>query len=171
MGTVFEMALILNLQPELESDDIETLIYMTRSQDYNFQSSLNDSFFTECPEGFDQEWRIIIANNHPRTGEAGFSQIHRSVFCNNQLCFRILIDDDTYYNTWWAFSDWLFLISSNEGLVGYLRDVTCIEMEVELISFEKDKVTLQYAENQKIPDSLVHPINELLGGTGCVISG
>lgn len=164
MGTAFEMALLLNLQPELPTEDIETLTYMTRSEDYDFQPSLDDAFFTKCEESFNNEWRIIIANNYPRCGEEFFSQKYRSVFFNNQLCFRILIDDDTFHNVWWAFSDWLFSISNDEGTVGYLLDVDY--RDAELICFKEDEVTLEYVKNCKIPDALIHPINEFLGGTG-----
>lgn len=52
MGTAFEIGLILNLQPELASEDIETLEYMTRSQNYDFQAQLDDLFFPECQEMF-----------------------------------------------------------------------------------------------------------------------
>jgi hypothetical protein len=69
MGTAYEMALLLDLQPELEGKDVETLRYMTRSQDYSFQTPLEDSFFTECEEGFDNEWRFIIANNCQKCGK------------------------------------------------------------------------------------------------------
>lgn len=164
------MALILDLQTGLSHEDHETLMYMTRSKSYEFQTSLDDSFFTACDEGFDDEWRRIIANNQHRMGEESFSetygQIYRSVFLNNQLCFRILIDDDTYYNTWWAFSDWLFSISTDKGLVGYLLDVLDLtRTEPDLIYFEKAGMTIQSVKNCTIPDSLMHPINKLLGGS------
>jgi hypothetical protein len=166
MGTAFEIGLILSLQPRLTSEDRETLAYMTRSEDYDFQTLLDDPFFMGCEEGFDNEWRIIIANNHMRSGEECTSQIRRSIFCNHQLCFRILIDEDTYYNTWLTFSDWLFSISNGEGLVGYILNVSY--MEAELIFLEENGLTLKAVENCRIPRSLLLSIDELLGGTGCV---
>lgn len=166
MGTAYEIALKLDLQPELQAPDLETLRYMTRSQAYDFETCLDDPFFTECDPGFDQEWRNIIANSSEPCGEEFFTQISRSVFFDRQLCFRILIDDDTYCNTWWEFSDWLWSISTNEGLVGYCLDVTC--MEADLIYFEKHGVTLKFVENCQIPSSLIQSINELLGGTGAI---
>lgn len=166
MGTAFEMALLLDLQPELESKDVETLRYMTRSEDYSFQTSLKDYFFTECDEGFDDEWRFIIANNCEIGGEESFSQIRRSVFRDNQLCFRVLLDDDTYYNAGLWFLDWLFEISIDEGLVGYLLDITCFE--ADLIYFENGEPTLKFVKNCKIPNSLMEYIKELLGGTGVI---
>jgi hypothetical protein len=54
---------------------------------------------------------------------------------------RILLDDDTYWNAGLSFLDWLFEISTNEGLVGYLLDITCFE--VDLIYFENGKVSLR----------------------------
>ncbi|KAM3099323.1 hypothetical protein ACKFKG_03430 [Phormidesmis sp. 146-35] len=167
------MALILDLQPQLLHEDLETLMYMTRSESYDFQTSLDDSFFTACDQGFDDEWRRIIANNQHRMGEESFSetynQTRRSVFLNNQLCFRILIDDDTYDNTWWAFSEWLFSISTSEGLVGYLLDVLDLtRTEPDLIYFEKagmTTMTTRSVKNCTIPNSLMHSINELLGGS------
>lgn len=65
MGTAFEVAVILHLQVGLPHEDTETLAYMTRSQEYDFQTLLSDSFFTECEEGFEDEWRNIIAHNYP----------------------------------------------------------------------------------------------------------
>ncbi|MBD1910263.1 MULTISPECIES: hypothetical protein [unclassified Leptolyngbya] len=166
MGTAFEIGLILSLQPELTGEDRETLAYMTRSEDYGFQTRLDDPFFTEYEQGFDKEWRIIIANNHIRSGEECTSQIRRSIFCSYQLCFRILIDENTYYNIWPTFSDWLFSISNGEGLAGYILNVSY--MEAELIFLEENGLTLQAVENCRIPKSLLHSIDELLGGTRCV---
>jgi len=166
MGKAFEIALLLDLQPELGIKDVEMLRYMTRSEDYSFETSLEDYFFTECEEGFDDEWRFIIANNCQKCGEESFSQIYRSVFRDNQLCFRVLLDDDTYYNAGLFFLDWLLEISISEGLVGYLLDITCFE--AELIYFENCEVNLRFVKNCGIPDSLMHLFNELLRGAGAI---
>jgi hypothetical protein len=140
--------MILNLKSDLRSKNIETLKYMTRSDDYDFQPLLDNPFFTGFGgfedyfgnEGyFDNEWREILANNHPRGGEEFLSQIHRSVFSNNKLCFRILIDNNTYWEVWGIFLGWLFSIGKHEGLVGYIFDAD--SMKAELIYFD-DNVTL-----------------------------
>jgi hypothetical protein len=160
MGTAFEIGLILNLQPELASEDVETLEYMTRSQDYDFQTLLDDALFTES-----DEWRSIIANTEIEYEQKYRSQLRRSVFSNNQLCFRIEIGDDWCWGGPWDwFSDWLFLISTDEGLVGYMIDIT--KFKTELIYFEKSGITLQVVVDFKVSSSLVDSLSESLGGAG-----
>lgn len=167
MSGVLEIALILNLQPELTSKEIATLTYMTRSEDYNFPTSLSHPFFSNPEDDSDdiwsEFWRFIIANNHQHWGEEHFSQIRRSMFLTNQLCFRILISDDNFWYYWGAFSDWLFSISTDIGLVGYVLEP--VYKEYDLIYFEEYEVALRSAK-QGVPSYLLSSINNLLGGGG-----
>lgn len=161
MGTAYEVALVCNLKPTLSPQIMETLNYLTRSQDYDFPKAISHLFFDV---DFGDEWRIIIANNYPRGGEDFSPQACRSVLSNNQLCFRVLLDDDTFYNVGWFLLDWLATISDTQGLVGYRIDI--VRSECTLIFFKNEQVIEHQSLPSEIPEPLKETFNRVLGGTG-----
>lgn len=161
MGTAYEVALVCALKPDLSPQIIQTLSYLTRSQDYDFCKVVSHPF---CDVEFGEEWRIIIANNHSRPGEDDSPQVHRSILSHDQLCFRVLLDDDTLDNVGFFFLDWLATISDAEGLVGYRIDV--VHLECNLIFFKGGQVIEQRSLISQIPNSLVETLNGALGGVG-----
>ncbi|MBL1179354.1 hypothetical protein [Pantanalinema sp. GBBB05] len=167
MSGVLEIALILNLQSELTSEEIATLTYMTRSEDYSFPTLLSHPFFSnledDSGEIWSEFWRFIIANNRRVCGEKYLSQVRRSIFLMDQLCFRILIADDNFWYYWEPFSDWLFSISTDIGVVGYV--LAHPHKEYDLIYFEENEIVLRF-EKQGVPSHLLSAINHLLGGDG-----
>lgn len=163
MGTAFEVALICDLKPNLSPQIVNTLNYLTRSQDYDFQVAIEHPFFEN---EFGEEWRNIIANNHLRTGEEDSAQTCRSLLDRNQLCFRVLLDDDTYCNVGFFFLDWLALLSSTQGLVGYRVDI--IYLEYNLIYFRNGKVREFRSTSTEVSDSFMQSIDTQLGGSSYI---
>ncbi|MBD2088759.1 hypothetical protein H6F67_02635 [Microcoleus sp. FACHB-1515] len=163
MGTAFEVALIYDLKPNLSPQIVDTLNYLTRSQDYDFDAAIEHPFFEI---EFGEEWRNIIANHHPRTGEEDSAQTHRSSLDRNQLCFRVLLDDDTFFNIGFAFLDWLALLSSTQGLVGYYIDV--FQFDCHLIYFRNEQSIERSSNRASIPADLMQRIDTRLGGSSLV---
>ncbi|MGF1524191.1 MAG: hypothetical protein ACFBSF_17875 [Leptolyngbyaceae cyanobacterium] len=64
MGTAFEIALICHIKADLPSEIIDTLIYITREEDYDFDTKLEEGIFLpDEDEGYPSTyWRHIINN-------------------------------------------------------------------------------------------------------------
>ena len=126
MGTAFEIALICDLKPGLPQEVIDTLAYMTRDEDYDFNTTLKEDIF-----GFDEEyevpldgWRHIINNiSAQETIERnGFAGDRISLFTGDMLCFRQLAGDDCFCNDFYSFMVWLARLATRYRmkLPGYM---------------------------------------------------
>lgn len=164
MGTAFEVALICHIKPSLPDEVIDTLIYMTRSRDYKFETTIDHGFF-QPDDDFGDSWRYIISNHDPNVFENEkelFNQVCRSSFEDHRLCFRVLLGDDEFYNTWFLFADLLESMIAVEGLIGYRNDVMCYSQPV-LIYFEDGQLIERDILSSEIPSKLIRTIDIALG--------
>jgi hypothetical protein len=156
MGSCYEFAFACNLKPDLSQDVIDTLKYMTRSEDYEFETTLKDDLFTtsweegsfEAPkEGeledefiFLWEWRTIISNT-PTYGEEFLSGLCGSIFLDSKLNVRKYVGDDEFYNGFGLLMDWLVSICEPLGFIGYYSEIAGeIGGDPTLIYFENGQV-------------------------------
>jgi hypothetical protein len=136
MGSCYEFAFACNLKSDLSQDQIETLRYMTRSEDYKFKTTLKDDLFT-CGYG---EWRTIISNT-PNYGEEFLSGLCGSILQDSKLNVRKYIGDDDFKNSFIQLMEWLASICEPLGFVGYYScDRMMIGSDPTLIYFENGRV-------------------------------
>lgn len=134
MSICYEFGLECKIKRDVSQEVINTLEYMTRSQEYDFDApGLGYPLFKEevpwketCNiRGRDvtviqYEWRTIMTNR-PREGEQYLPDEFGSKFQDNQLSCRRLSRDDEFDNVWWLLFPWLASISESTGFVGYYR--------------------------------------------------
>jgi hypothetical protein len=136
MGSCYEFAFACNLKLDLSQEAIDTLKYMTRSEDYEFKTKLKDDLFT-ARYG---EWKTIISNT-PNYGEEFLSGLCGSIFHDSKLNVRKYVGDDEFYNGFDLLMDWLVSICEPLGFIGYYSDVTTeIGHDPILIYFENGRV-------------------------------
>jgi hypothetical protein len=133
MSICYEFALDCKLKRDVSQEVIDTLAYMTRSQEYDFEPKLDGTLFKETSawkrtvEMFGHQVTVIeynwetILTNYPREGEQYLPGEFTSTFQNNQLSCRRLVRDDVFNNIWWLLLPWLASISESTGFVGYYR--------------------------------------------------
>ncbi|NEO86569.1 MAG: hypothetical protein F6J87_20275 [Spirulina sp. SIO3F2] len=135
MSTCYEFAFECQIKCDVSKAVIDTLKYMTRSQEYDFETpDLHHALFKEeLPwkqtiellgrkvTVIQYEWRTILTN-YPCEGEQYLPGEFYSIFKNNQLNCRRLSGDDTFNNVWWLLFPWLASISESVGFVGYYRN-------------------------------------------------
>jgi hypothetical protein len=136
VSDLYELGFTIELKQNLSQEVQETLTYMTRSGGVSDKQPLLKHPFFQI-EGFTTEWTYLISN--PRDDEEILEKICGSVFADNQLTFRGVINDDPFWNTWSEFSDWLFSISSSTGLIGYYRNIIDDE-PTTLVAFQPQGV-------------------------------
>lgn len=134
MSICYEFALECQIKRDVSQKVIDTLKYMTRSQEYDFDApELGYPLFEEDTHWKETwnirgrivtvikyEWRTIITNQ-PREGEQYLSGEFGSAFDGNKLNFRRLSRDDEFCNVCWFLFPWLASISDTAGFVGYYR--------------------------------------------------
>ena len=160
MGSCYEFAFACNLKSGLSQEVINTLKYMTRSEEYKFETNLKDNLFnTSWEEGllrvttgsnlegevgdefdFAYGWRSIISNN-PNYGDEFLSGLCGSVFRDSKLNVRRYINEDDFYNIFPQLMNWLVSICESLGFIGYYSNVTReIGGDPTLIYFENGQV-------------------------------
>lgn len=134
MSICYEFGLECKIKRDVSQEVIDTLEYMTRSQEYDFDTPQigYPLFKEEAPwketwniRGRDvtvirYEWRTVMTNQ-PREGEQYLPDEFGSKFQDNQLSCRRLSRDDEFDNVWWLLFPWLASISESTGFVGYYR--------------------------------------------------
>ena len=126
MSLHFDFAIACDLKPDTPQQVIKTLAYMTRTEDYPFDSPPDHPFF----EG--DEWRETLRTEPDGTycpGDLGRSfrrayrydrlGVHHYRYT---LSFRCYMKDDEFYDMAWPLIDWLAQHSETEGYVGYIRE-------------------------------------------------
>jgi hypothetical protein len=156
MGQLYEFAFACDLKPDLSQEVIDTLKYMTRSEDYDFETTLTDDLFTtsweegsfEAPKEGDLEdefiflweWRTIISNT-PTYGEESLAGLCGSIFSGSKINARKYVGDDEFFNAFHLLMDWLVSICEPSGFIGYYSDVTTeTGGDPTLIYFENGRV-------------------------------
>jgi hypothetical protein len=153
MSICYEFALECQIKRDVSREVTDTLRYMTRSQDYDFDTPrLDHPLFEETSHWKETwnirgrkskviryEWRTIITNQ-PREGEQYLAGEFGSQFQDNQLSCRRLSRDDEFDNVWWLLFPWLASISESMGFVGYYRGD--FEDYPKLIQFLNGKVSI-----------------------------
>lgn len=138
MGCCYEFAFACNLEPDLSQEVIDTLTYMTRSEDYEFKTKLEDNLF-KVPHPY-ETWDTIISNI-PNCGEEYLSGLCGSIFTNSKLNVRKYIGDDEFHNGFYHLMEWLVSICEPLGFIGYY---SCIQGYIggdpTLIYFENGRV-------------------------------
>jgi hypothetical protein len=123
--TCYEFALACDLKPNISHAVIDTLKYMTGSQDSTFNSVLEHPLFTSSEDGgygddldYLADWKVIISNT-PTNGVEEQPGIFGSVFQDHKLNVRRYIGDDEFFNAFPLLVDWLVSICESTGFVGY----------------------------------------------------
>lgn len=134
MSICYEFALECKIKRDVSQEVTDTLRYMTRSQEYDFDTpKLGYPLFKEESHWKETwnirgrkvttiryEWRTIITNQ-PREGEQYLPGEFGSIFDGNKLSFRRLSRDDEFCNVCWFLFPWLASISDTTEFVGYYR--------------------------------------------------
>lgn len=171
MAKAYEIALICDIKICLPEEALNTLAYMTREQDYAFETSLQHELFSsEFCNGFCHEtWRHVISNTSGKTAEEHFFESNQiSLFTGNQVCFRRTANELAYLEEIIPLMNWLATISDTFGreLVGFRANLTTVDYD--LIYFMEGEVIESYTSNpdKDIPQALRQSINKALGGKG-----
>jgi hypothetical protein len=165
MGTGYEAAIICKLSPDLSDEVFNTLRYLTRDEDYEFEPSIDHEFF-EFDEDIQDSWRYSISNRHPpdlQRQESYITQACRSFLSRDTICFRDTMSDDEFSNSFIYLSEWLATISAEEGVVGYYFDHV-YQNDFHLLFVQNFGIIDQAVNEQDIPNELVEKIDQALGG-------
>jgi hypothetical protein len=158
MSTCYEFAFACDLKSGLTKEVIDTVQYMTRSEEYEFETKLKDNLFTTKWEegsfedaieddGFGDEfiyvaeWRTIITNI-PNYGQEDLSGLCGSFFKDSKLNVRKFVGDDDFYNVFPQLMEWLVSICDSTGFIGYYSCIVNMEIggDPVLIYFENGRV-------------------------------
>ncbi|MGD1943087.1 MAG: hypothetical protein ACFB0G_17470 [Leptolyngbyaceae cyanobacterium] len=134
MGAYYEFGFICDLKKDLSPGIVDTLAYMTRSEDYDFQTALKDRLF--CPEAYPNpegheewltNWRNIIRNT-PSNRRINISPSDPvSLLTEEFLCFRLHGKLDDLVNSIWPLLDWLTTVRERETfpneIVGFYEEI------------------------------------------------
>ena len=160
MSVCYIFAVTYKLNQNISQELIDTLKYMTRSQEYDFVPPKHPLFEDDYDKTIIWDdgtvirlrpsWRGLIANEH-RGGEEDFWGEFFSGFQDLILTFRRLVRDDDLFNVWYVLGPLLASVSESDGFVGYyLGDVLR----------PSSKLTLIYFENGYVFECPVTPIQE-----------
>lgn len=132
MDKYFELVLACRIRKTVSNEIMETLTYMTRFEDYEFDTDIDNLLFSD-----ETCWRSIF-RNAPRRGEEHLPGVFGVIFSNFDLSVRQCTNEDEFWNTWIYLGDWLASICEPTGFVGYYKNL--IEWEPTLIYFKKEGV-------------------------------
>ena len=130
MDKYLEFVLACRIKKDVSSEILAALTYMTRSEDYEFDTNIDNPLFSE-----DTYWRSILENS-PRTGEEIVPGVFGTIFKNFDLSVRQFVHEDEFWNTWTYLGDWLSAISEPTGFVGYYKNL--VDWEPTLIYFKEE---------------------------------
>lgn len=151
MSVYYEFALTFNFKRSISQEVVNTLKYMTRTQEYFFDAPFENSLFNDAPNWKKAKeisgrkvwvlsaWRTIIAN-FPREGEQYLPGEFGSKFEDYSLNVRRLSLDDTFCNVWWYLTPWFASLSETTGCVGYYHTVFEYDNDLTLVFFKDGKV-------------------------------
>ncbi len=172
---LYEFGFRLNLNADLAQEVSDTLEYMTRSSNSNleqFKTTLQHPLFEQVDGGeYLPGWSWMISNqlwgNEPGCRESDFSEKPLgSRLSNGRLTVRRVIEDDTFFDSWYPLAEWLGSISSSTGLIGYScsiddeeakEDFELLykkESDIEVISLEDKSSALLNALIAEISEAL-----------------
>ncbi len=142
MSLHFDFALACYIKPDTPQQVLDTLQYMTRTEDYNFDQPPRHPFFQ------DEYWRNMLKALMDSTcfpGQFGgtFRRVHRYTQANVEayrymLSFRCYMLEDEFHENWWPFAQWIAPYSESTGCVGYYREE--FDWQPTLIYFRDGKV-------------------------------
>ena len=172
MSTCYEFAFECQIKRDVPQKVIDTLKYMTRSQEYDFDPpKLHHALFKETSvwkhtvellgrrvTAIQYEWRTILTA-HSREGEQYLPGEFYSIFQNNQLNCRRLSRDDEFDNVWWLLFPWLASVSESAGFVGYYRDD--FNAYPKLLQFLDGKANVYELMPREFPQTGVSEFNNL----------
>ena len=177
MSICYEFALACKIKSNVSQEIVDTLNYMTRSQEYDFDPpKLDRALFRESSawkqtvESLGRrftviryEWRTILTN-YPHEGERYLPGQFGSTFQDRQLKCRRLSREGEFNNVWWLLLPWLASISESTGFVGYYRGD--FDNRLYLVQFSNGKASVC----ELIPVELVQAATIGLDGRGIVFN-
>jgi hypothetical protein len=127
MSLWFEGYLAFDLVPGCPTEVIDTLAYLARAEEYEFEPPFSHDFFST--EG----WRTFLQvktepSSLPGMYWSDFRRILRyssrgEDHYRDTLCFRRLMHDDVeFYMLWWYFLYWIAPYVETVGFVGFYRE-------------------------------------------------
>jgi hypothetical protein len=127
MSLYFDGFFACDLKPDTPQHIIDTLRYLTRTEDYAFEPLSDHDFF----DGDD--WRAFLQPDDdwacaPGLVWSDFRQAYRytqygeDVYRATISFRRTMHDDVEFYILWFAFLDWIAPYSETVGFVGYYRE-------------------------------------------------
>jgi len=161
----FDLAIALDLKPDTPQQVLDTLRYLMRTEDYDFDNPPDHEFFTRWDDQHWRNWMPLAENSTYSPGEAGSSL--RRVYRYTQhgqdvyrytFSFRCWMLDDGFYE-WWPFAKWLALHSHTSGYVGYYREE--FDLHPTLIYFREANVYTLRVTGDPIPIRGGKPWQEL----------
>lgn len=178
MSICYEFGFDCQIKQDVSQEILETLNYMTRSQEYDFDPpEIDHPMFKEGSDWkwtfevdgqkrtvIRYEWRTFLCN-YPREGEQYLLGKFGSTFENYRLCCRRLSRDDEFDNVWWLLLPWIASISETTGFVGYYRGN--FDDSPTLLRFEGKKchayelISGKYPRIDKTPEEKQEPVISL----------
>ncbi|MBE9100292.1 hypothetical protein [Vacuolonema iberomarrocanum] len=172
MSTCYEFAFECQIKCDAPQEVIDTLKYMTRLQEYDFDPpKLHHALFKETSAwkhtvellgrrvtAIQYEWRTILTA-HSREGEQYLPGEFYSTFKNNQLSCRRLSRDDEFDNVWWLLFPWIASVSESAGFVGYYR--SDFDNYPKLIQFLEGKASVYNLMPKRFLETGVSGFNNL----------
>lgn len=149
--TCYEFAIMCDLKPDVSQEVIDTLRYMTRSDDSDFETSLEHPLFIgrenedfedddiEEDDSFEDEfdylaeWKTIISNI-PNYGQELRTGIFGSIFRDRKLNIRKFVGDDDFYNAFPDLIEWLTSVCESTGFAGYYARVGDMDLYHKVLS-------------------------------------
>ena len=144
MSMYFDGAIACDLKPDTPQQVLDVLQYMTRKEDYAFDSVPSHSFFTTNEEWrdflqIDQEWTCapgLVGSDFRKTFR--YTKNSEDVYRWTLSFRRTMHDDYEFPDFWWEFLFWIAPYSESTGFVGYYREE--FELNPTLIYFQSGKV-------------------------------
>jgi hypothetical protein len=132
MSEVIEFMLAIDLRPDTPQQVIDTLKYMTRKEDYEFNNPPDLYFFKQDENSKRPIWRHILQvkheplTHHPGEGGSAFHKAYRysqygKDVLKDTLSFRVALHDDLVAAGVYDFISWLAIYSETQGFVGYCQ--------------------------------------------------
>src|SRR5258708_27216939 len=158
MSLYFDGAFACYLKPDVPQQVLDTLQYMTRTENYAFDKPPGHKFFQN------DDWRNFLKISQEWTCAPGFvgsdfrkthqytTEDGNDVYWYSLSFRRTMHDDVEFYVLWWDFLNWIAPYSLTSGYVGYCREQYTINPT--LIYFKRGRGIVYLYDVQGIPKGL-----------------
>jgi hypothetical protein len=154
MVSLNEIGFKLTVRSDISQEEIDVLRYMTRSEDYEFETTIKHPAFDKW-----DGWTWIISNLFWESELESLDGPGGSKFQDNQLVVRRMFNTcGDEFVSWYELANWLGSISAETGLIGYH---TGWHSEDSLVYTDGNEIDMR-SDNSVLFYQLVDEITQLL---------